>query len=287
MKKTIKILLVLFYTNVIIGQINQEKINGHWGYCDKEYGYTELMISDTLYYRISEKFGLRHTTTFNKIEKDFIIPKWSINKTDTLFFNRINNKQLTMKWNRSEKDTMNLINEISPFENMSNICEQKMSRSQYVNHIRSEYEIRKIKNIHKCTPQILYNMKEGYDAETIPYAASFSLTDDELSITKAVYLESFNYQILKENVDDFENPILIEIIENKKTNKSLIIIDYWGKCYSDFRISTTIKNNELIEISTQQEENNCNNKCKLRLYVNVGLLNYSIKGINLNNIKIK
>ena len=54
MRKLLLIIFVLSLTNSINSQTLQERIKGKWHHCDKEMGYVEVAVLDTILYRTTK-----------------------------------------------------------------------------------------------------------------------------------------------------------------------------------------------------------------------------------------
>ncbi len=279
MKKLITIIIFLFVLNLTYGQDIHTKIKGHWNYCDKEQGYSELFISDTLIYHISRNSGLSAPLEYN-FKKNYALIKYS---SDTIFFNSITKNKVVITSLNKQRDTLSRLKEKASPVNRKIDCSLEMNPRQYSSYLETEFEVRRIKNELKCISPIYEKFKEKIHP----------ISDEELGMLKIdtskpnVFIDYLDYQIIKEDTKSNKTK-LIEIIVNPEIeNKALVVIDYWGFCYNNFRSSATIDDDNYLNLNVNQFEEPCDKECHLRLYFELHLLNYKIKGIKFNKEKLK
>lgn len=266
-----KYLILLFLlSNTLIGQINN-KIKGHWGGCNEEYGYTELIITDTIMYHREIMSGILSHVPY-KYEKDYAVTVYS----DTLFFEDISENKITVRHFDNES-TFYLLNKLTPFENPNVYCEKEMTPRQFNEYLELQFYERALKHKHKCISKS--DIESTFNAKLISSndINGFLFQDD----FESVYSENIEFEYIEKNIDNYQSPILFEFKENHDNNKILLIVDYWGKCYDNFNVTFEIVDKDSVNMKIKQTDFSCDKKCKVRLYINGGTKNYDIKSINI------
>ena len=271
------IISILFLSSITLFSQNiNDKIKGHWGGCSKEYGYMEMVISDSLIYVFDLNFGGMSTPIPYEFKKDYSI----LNKTDTIYFNSLNTNSLTIQYNNSI-DTLKLIDKLIPFENLDVYCEMEMTPIQYREYLDNQFFERALKYKHKCISN--FDIKLKLNAKTI---SSIDIDDFQTHENfEIIHLENIEFKIVEKNIKNYQKPVLVELKSNPNNNNSLIIVDYWGKCYDDFDVKFEIISDDIVNLKINQTNYSCDNICKIRLYLNVMTENYNLKDIKLFEIK--
>lgn len=288
MKNLIFALLIISTT--LFAQNTNDKIKGHWAGCNKEYGYNEMIISDSLiYFRDTSGFGPFPQPY--KYENNQVIIQYSENNIDTIHLLTINKNLITSRFNNKEIDTLYLISKKTPYENTNIYCEMEMEPRQYADYLRTKFYERAIKNKHKCVSTFEMDLRYNTNNEIIDFNKfmkdlkndpNFKLPDD----FRTVRTDNIDFEIIEKTNKYFE-PIIVEFKTNDKNGLSLIIIDYCGRCYDDINIDFEIKDDTNVDFNISQTNMSCDQSCKLRLYFVVDTINYTIKNIALHDKNIK
>ena len=282
--------ILLIISTTLFAQNTNDKIKGHWGGCNKEYGYNEMIISDSLiYYR--DISGLGSFPRPYKYERNQVITQYSGSENDTIHLLTINKNLITRRFNNKEIDTLYLISKKTPYENINIYCEMEMEPQQYADYLRTKFHERAIKNTHKCISYFELDVHYNADNEKIDLKKlfddlnndpDFKLPDD----FRTVRTDNIDFEII-EKTNKYSEPILVEFKTNDKNGLSLIIIDYYGRCYDDINIDFEIKDDTNVDFNISQTNMSCDKSCKLRLYFVVDTINYTIKNIALHDKNIK
>lgn len=148
-------LTILFFILTIsfIGQNSNSEIKGQWKGCDKESGYFEMIVSDSLIYQIDSRTGGFSSIPFNYTYKNnnvsLFYPNDSLNSI-TFYLQVIDKNTLIRKYDGKKADTLKLLDKSTPHDNINRYCEFEMTPSQYNDYLISQFWERVIMNQHKC-----------------------------------------------------------------------------------------------------------------------------------------
>lgn len=289
MKRIIFISLVLFFTFPSISQTLNEKIKGNWYHCDKEMGYVEITVYDTI---LSRKFMLDNLVMNSPLiygtqDNEIVINPRYPEISETIKVNVLNNEMIVFSGFTYKKDTLHLIERNIPDFKRKLFCEMEMTPRQYSEYLETEYELRRIKKRHKCISPLINRIRKEFqpvDNEQLPkeFADFFADTTRISAISNFV-----DYKIIDKSPQSDKRTEFVDLITNEKSNDALLIIDEYAKCYTDYNHRVNIVNDELIDVILKPIDYGCEKKCRKRLYIWVSLENYKIKGIKINGETIK
>lgn len=287
MKRAIFILIFIFSTS-LFGQNINDKIKGHWAGCNSEIGYNEMVISDSLiYYRHSKVGGLGSHPWPYKYDNNNLVILFPENMTDTIHIKTLYKNKIIRTFKNKESDTLYLISKNTPYEDPNIYCQIEMTPRQYGDYLSAEFYKREIKNMHKCVSLFDIDLHYNADNEKIDFEKLFDdLNNDPKSQLpddfRAVHTDNIDFKII-EKTTEYHEPTLVEFKTNEKNGLSLIIIDYYGRCYDDIDVYFEIKDDYNVDCNIKQSNMSCDDSCKIRLYFILNTINYTVKNITLHD----
>ena len=275
------ILIIILVAKLSTGQDLHEKIKGHWSFCSKNAGYSEILITDTCIDLMNEEiFGFPPQKY--KFENGYVLRFEEGNHfIDTVWFKVLEKNRIVINWS-DNIDTLTRINQSAlTFYDFN--CELQMNPRQFIDFLYQEFMVRKIKNLYLCAPKSLYDFNK--EVHTGP--ENFEIGTLINTPASFVHTIGLDYKIVEENTNVDFDPKLKGIKYNADSTKVLISIDFTGLCYDIYIDNSVFENDGLINLKIRQLGTPCKEKCHIQFYFNLALQNYLIRRVKFNDIEIK
>jgi hypothetical protein len=274
MIKMMRLVLFLLATWLMISCGEKEvepSIKGHWYYCDKNTGYTELLIGDSTIDQMSDD-------VFGMIPVDILVHenRVTVKYDSTRFIELYTNNKAISYSNGELKDTLyRLGKEVATFYDYD--CSLGMTPRDYRTILRYEYLRRASKFIKQC-PTLLHTELVTKSLGTL----DLDLLERESGLDSTpIVLFREHVQIL--NGVDIMEPELRSIEFSEDSTKVLITLDVKENILSDFGIDVHQDSVQILQISSYFNNQFCTEIKPIRLSVLVefrGKPNFKAIGYN-------
>lgn len=253
-----RLLLIFLMPWLVIscGEIEPElSVKGHWYYCDENLGYTEIIVTDSSLYQLSnETFGMTPVVieqiSNKEIQVDGIstIELVSPNEAVSMFEN--------------EKRMMHrLESDVQEFDDYA--CDLNLSYFAFRGILYNEFAIRSIKYGNKC-PTTLHSGLQTVELATL------DLSEPELEkelggIIQPIRRFEGEFQILSDTIESQSELQSIEF--SSDSTKALLTLDVWENTMSDFEIDVHQDSAKVIQIESYHHNEICKEYSTIRLSI--------------------
>lgn len=229
----------------------EPSIKGHWYYCDENLGYTEIIISDSGLYLLSqETFGMTpviiEQISNKAIQVDGIgtIELTSPNEAVSIF------EDETRKLHRLENDVQGL-------DDYS--CDFNLSYFAFRGIRYNEFAMRSINYGNKCATTLRSDLRPVT-------LGTLDLLEKEFgSITNPIRGFKSEFQILNDTIES--KPKLQSIEFSNDSTKALLTLDVWENTMSDFSVDVHQDSAKVIQINSFYHNEVCKKFNTIRLSI--------------------